>query len=219
MKTKHFEMNTTGKDYFVGDLHGMYDLLMDHMASVNFDFGADRLFCVGDLIDRGPDSVKCLELLNKPWFHCVLGNHEELMLGSHGARTWIQNGGEWSYDLSREELNSLRDLIEEKCYQLLSVDTKLGKVGVLHAESEEDWDNNDLYSKEINTWARSKIRSGNKSPIENIDLVVVGHTPLKKMAKLGNVLYIDTGACFVSDNGFLTILDSDQIFQALEDWV
>ena len=72
--------NTHGKDYVVGDLHGCYPLLVRLLNAVNFDKSKDRLFSVGDLIDRGPESLRCLELLQEPWFFAVQGNHELMML-------------------------------------------------------------------------------------------------------------------------------------------
>ena len=72
--------NKVGKDYVVGDLHGCFDLLNRLMEHVNFDESCDRLFSVGDLIDRGPDSIFCLGFLDEPWFYAVQGNHELMML-------------------------------------------------------------------------------------------------------------------------------------------
>lgn len=72
--------NTRGKDYVIGDLHGCYSLLERLLTAVNFDTSQDRLFSVGDIIDRGPDSLRCLELLKEPWFFAVQGNHELMML-------------------------------------------------------------------------------------------------------------------------------------------
>jgi len=72
--------NVQGKDYVVGDLHGCYSLLTRLLEAVQFDKRQDRLFSVGDLIDRGPDSLSCLQLLAEPWFYAVLGNHELMML-------------------------------------------------------------------------------------------------------------------------------------------
>jgi len=72
--------NVQGKDYVVGDLHGCYSLLTRLLEAVQFDKSQDRLFSVGDLIDRGPDSLSCLQLLAEPWFYAVLGNHELMML-------------------------------------------------------------------------------------------------------------------------------------------
>jgi serine/threonine protein phosphatase 1 len=72
--------NYQGKDYVVGDLHGCYDLLQRVLNEVDFNQTRDRLFSVGDLIDRGSDSLACLQLLAEPWFYAVKGNHEDLML-------------------------------------------------------------------------------------------------------------------------------------------
>lgn len=78
--------NIVGKDFIVGDLHGNYDLLIDGLTKVNFDFSNDRLFCVGDLVDKGTQSVECLELLNKDWFYSVAGNHEVKLLNEINKR-------------------------------------------------------------------------------------------------------------------------------------
>ena len=52
--------NALGKDYVVGDLHGCFDLLQRLLHEVEFNKVTDRLFSVGDLIDRGQDSFKCM---------------------------------------------------------------------------------------------------------------------------------------------------------------
>ncbi|NOT83789.1 MAG: hypothetical protein HOP02_03200 [Methylococcaceae bacterium] len=72
-------INNQGTDYVVGDLHGCYQLLQDLLDKVNFDPACDRLISVGDLIDRGPDSLACLQLLAEPWFYAVRGNHEAML--------------------------------------------------------------------------------------------------------------------------------------------
>lgn len=73
------EANQTGRDFVVGDLHGCRSMLDDLLAKVSFDGTRDRLFSVGDLVDRGPDSQGCLALLLEPWFFAVLGNHEAML--------------------------------------------------------------------------------------------------------------------------------------------
>lgn len=101
---KHFANNTLGHDYVVGDVHGDYERLTDLLSVIKFDVTVDRLFSVGDLIDRGPASAKCLELLNEPWFFSVLGNHEEMLINAakdsvEDMELWEQNGGEWGVKL------------------------------------------------------------------------------------------------------------------------
>jgi serine/threonine protein phosphatase 1 len=48
--------------------------------------------------------------------------------------------------------------------------------------------------------------------VTGIDYVVVGHTPLKKPIRLGNVFYIDTGACFGRD---LTLLSTEDLLKII----
>lgn len=68
----------------VGDLHGHRHLLEDELDRIGFNPTRDRVLSGGDLIDRGPDSLGTLELLEEPWFHAVLGNHELMLLNYLG---------------------------------------------------------------------------------------------------------------------------------------
>ncbi len=77
---KKLSANSQGKDYVVGDLHGCFSMLERLLQHVYFEPTRDRVFSVGDLIDRGPDSLRCLQLLAEPWFYAVQGNHEVMML-------------------------------------------------------------------------------------------------------------------------------------------
>ena len=66
-----FEANTKGTDYCVGDIHGNYDRLIAFLHKIGFDTWKDRIFSVGDLVDRGPSSLETVSLLEQPWFHVV----------------------------------------------------------------------------------------------------------------------------------------------------
>src|SRR3546814_7017992 len=82
MRALHQRMpaNTVGRDFIVGDMHGCLDLFQAQLDRIGFDPTKDRIFSVGDLADRGPDSMGCLRLLREPWFHAVRGNHEDMLL-------------------------------------------------------------------------------------------------------------------------------------------
>ena len=72
--------NTTGHDYIIGDIHGCSELLSQ---ALNLLGPNDRLFIVGDLIDRGPDSLGVLRIVqNDPRVHVVRGNHEDVFLNA-----------------------------------------------------------------------------------------------------------------------------------------
>lgn len=69
--------NIAGRDIIIGDLHGHPEILHRILERAEFDPSRDRVISTGDLIDRGPNSLGCLELLNEPWFFAVRGNHEQ----------------------------------------------------------------------------------------------------------------------------------------------
>jgi serine/threonine protein phosphatase 1 len=66
--------------WVVGDIHGCFSILMAKLRQYRFDPWQDLLVSVGDVIDRGPDSLRCLKLLRKRWIVAVRGNHEQMAL-------------------------------------------------------------------------------------------------------------------------------------------
>jgi serine/threonine protein phosphatase 1 len=125
-----------GRIFVVGDMHGMVHALEDLLTTAGFDPDCDLVWSLGDLIDRGPYSHRCLELLNLPWFRAVRGNHEQLMLESNGDYgTWLQwtiNGGEWSlgYPWDAEELVERLDSLPWAA----DLVTAAGRFGLVHAD-------------------------------------------------------------------------------------
>lgn len=87
----------------VGDIHGRADLLEKLLNHVNAVHEDARVVFLGDVIDRGPDSKDCLdmvasELARNPASRLIMGNHEDLMLrfvdgGSERSKSWCWNGG------------------------------------------------------------------------------------------------------------------------------
>ena len=110
-RVRRLPANDRGRDFVIGDLHGCLGDLQEKLRAARFDPAAgDRLFSVGDLVDRGPDSLGCLALLRQPLFHAVLGNHEQMMLDAMAEGVGDQsqaflfhvfNGGGWAVDLIR----------------------------------------------------------------------------------------------------------------------
>jgi serine/threonine protein phosphatase 1 len=95
--------NAKGRDFVVGDLHGHRSLLEQELDRLGFDPSCDRVLSVGDLIDRGPESLATLSLIDEPWFHAVLGNHELMLLNFldyyrsriHSRKSLPSGGGGW----------------------------------------------------------------------------------------------------------------------------
>jgi len=219
---KKLKKNTTGTDYFVGDIHGCYEQLMEALEKITFNPDVDRLISVGDLVNRGPDSVKCLNLLKETWFHAVFGNHEDMMIKSfrHEWSTYncVQNGGKWFFHLPYEEQEQLVLLADAKMTLVIEVETDIGIIGVIHANAPDDWQkyhrlNNDEDFFDDNLvedtiWGRRRIYGGQDGRVNGIDYVIVGHTPVEDVTVLDNIVYIDTGAVY---DGSLTILSVNEV--------
>ncbi|MGJ8690937.1 MAG: symmetrical bis(5'-nucleosyl)-tetraphosphatase [Thalassotalea sp.] len=75
--------------YLVGDIQGCYSELKALLKKVNFNPQTDQLWALGDIVARGPDSLKTvlfLKSLGKA-FNMVLGNHDlHLLAIYHGIK-------------------------------------------------------------------------------------------------------------------------------------
>lgn len=76
-------------DYLVGDVQGCCGAFERLLTELGFSPSRDRLALVGDLVNRGPQSLATLERIGAlgAAAHCVLGNHDlNLLAVAHGAR-------------------------------------------------------------------------------------------------------------------------------------
>ena len=176
-----------GRLFVVGDLHGCYDELMQKLEQFQFNFENDKLIAVGDLVDRGPDSLKCLSLLDEPWFKAILGNHEEMCLLSHAepsmASLHAQHGGKWFYQLDIEQQKQIIERLK-RVPLLLEVNFQNKKYGFVHADIDvNDWDKFKIAvqskGRESALWGRGRIKNRRffkYATVSGIDQVFLGHT-------------------------------------------
>lgn len=124
--------------YAIGDIQGCYDELRQLLEKINFKSDCDTLWFTGDLVNRGPHSLKTLRFIRslKENAVVVLGNHDLHLLAI--AYTQRQAGRSDTLDeilnaSDREELLSwLRHL------PLLHVDNNL-QTSMVHAAIHPDW--------------------------------------------------------------------------------
>lgn len=75
--------------YLIGDVQGCDEALGRLLAAIAFSPSRDRLVLLGDLVNRGPDSLGVLRRVMRMdgAARCVLGNHDlHLLAIAHGAR-------------------------------------------------------------------------------------------------------------------------------------
>ena len=208
-----FLWNEVGRDFVMGDLHGMYDLFQEKLVEIKFDKEKDRMFSLGDLIDRGPDSLKCLQLIAEPWFFSVRGNHEDMMVHAVLKRSpsdmelWEMNGGKWGMSVKYSLINRWAQKVDEQLPVSLTIGYGPRRIGIVHAEPNFDWELNitpKIFGVNNSMWGRSIITHKVVQSVENVGATYSGHTPTDTVVRLGNKNFIDTGAVF---DGELTILE------------
>lgn len=221
----------TGRVFVVSDIHGCFDLLHDEMRDVAFDTSRDLMFVGGDSTDRGRYSHWILDYVNEPWFISIQGNHCAMYIEgfeSHwhptnrSVLTLKAHGGDWIWN------SGLTDLDKILIYDAFSA-TPLGielllpgnvKIGLVHAEvpyndwlkfintTEQELEWNDRATAQ---WSRTWYSKKYQGRVENVDLVMVGHTPTDsgKSEQYGNMMFIDGGSFF---NHEINLVEIDKEF-------
>lgn len=189
----------------VGDIHGCYNRLMTQLEELQFNRHEDLLISVGDLIDRGPQSLECLDLIMEKWFVCVRGNHEQMAidaLAGKNVNLWFHNGGDWFNRLDYDQEVLAKALIAraENLPYVIELATRGKTIVISHADYP---DSEYAFDKPIGLqdaiWSRERISALGDNigkPIAGADAFYFGHTPIQRKWSPLNLNYIDTGAVF-----------------------
>ena len=203
----------------MGDIHGNCSQLLAVLEGRGFNFDRNRLFAVGDLIDRGGENLETLRLLGERWFHSSFGNHEDMFIGRFLDRNAYDTGmhkrfgGEWADDLESDVIQECIDLILGLPWAI-TVASPWGSVGIVHSEvKHEDWEKQKAITKPWyqSLWENSKLRvhmQGHVDEVRGIDVVVSGHMAVTSPIKIGNHWFIDTH----HRSGELSVLAFEELF-------
>ncbi|MBT4836728.1 MAG: metallophosphoesterase [Methylococcales bacterium] len=225
MFVQRFELNQLGQDYVVGDIHGEYHLLQQELNNIGFNQSIDRLFCVGDLVDRGKYSSHAIKWLNKPWFHSCRGNHDDFLLHAYADNNfdlnlWTStNGGKWWKTIDEKTQYELYEAFLSMPIAI-EIESKKGIIGIVHADvpAQLSWqaftkaleqDNQSAFEHAL--WSRKRAYGKVTNPVAGAFRVFCGHTVMHDGCYIvrGNVFFIDTGSGYQSSDSILTLLPID----------
>ncbi len=198
--------------YAVGDIHGMFDPLIELIKKIKPEEG-DEIVFLGDYIDRGPSSKEVIEFLitfsrtHKTVF--IKGNHEDMMLEclkKGDCLTWQFNGAGATIRSfgSIEEIRKRLDFFES-----LKLYHEKGRYVMVHGGVKPGVPLKRQKEFDI-LWIRDEfIYSENPLPGK---VVVFGHTPLERPLISDDKIGIDTGCVY---GGKLTAvrLEDLRVFQ------
>jgi len=72
-------------DYIVGDVQGCISPLKKLLKEINFSYDSDRLFFLGDVVNRGENNLETMKFIlsHQDNFDMVLGNHDIHLIACH----------------------------------------------------------------------------------------------------------------------------------------
>jgi bis(5'-nucleosyl)-tetraphosphatase (symmetrical) len=122
--------------YAVGDLQGCFASLQALLTKVAFNSAQDRLWLVGDLVNRGPNSLECLRFVRSLGQRAivVLGNHDLHLLAVAAGISKIGRRDTIGPILDAPDCDELLDWLRQQ--KLLHVD---GNFLMVHAGLLPQW--------------------------------------------------------------------------------
>ncbi|ACK67435.1 bis(5'nucleosyl)-tetraphosphatase, ApaH [Rippkaea orientalis PCC 8801] len=199
----------------IGDVHGHYNTLLTLLDAIAPN-SEDKIYFLGDLIDRGPESAQVVDFVIKNGYPCLLGNHEQMLLqsvglgelNSHQLQSWLYSGGystlmSYDHQIPTEHIQWMKTLPSY---------LDLGDVWLVHAGVNPNLSLAEQTPQQM-CWIRDEFHR-TPQPYFPDKLIITGHTitftfpgiaPGKLVSGAGWI-DIDTGA-YHPRSGWLTALD------------
>jgi len=198
---RHISLPDSQRVFVIGDLDGHLKRFKESMDMVGFQPNKDKLICLGDIIDRGNDSLAILGLLRDLDALVVLGNHEHLMIESimgrdEGAKgLWNKNGGQWHKLISEELLIAHCQWLIKQPLSLV-VDYRGHRIGLSHTRPPVwDWENPPTNKSKVVAallWDRELYNKGSSLKNYGVDFSIHGHNSTQIPVWIGSSFHIDT---------------------------
>lgn len=125
--------------YAIGDIQGCYEPLQRLLELLRFDPSADQLWLVGDLVNRGPQSLEVLRLIYELGERAiaVLGNHDLSLLAVAAGQVQAKRKDTFHSIIDAPDAGQLLDWLRQR--PLLHHDAQLGFT-MVHAGLAPQWD-------------------------------------------------------------------------------
>ena len=203
--------------YAVADLHGCWS----HWEQIkNFLQEDDRLFILGDCIDRQPGGLAILtEALNDPRCVVLCGNHEDMMADAleeevqygysdYWIWRWFSNGGQATYDEWQEAGRDFGWIERIKKLPLWAeyINQDGDRIILSHSGvmPKHGWSMDSLTRKSL-LWDRDHLKEISWHGADN-EFDVHGHTPIALMPFYkGKDIEIEPGACYYCNSHKINI--------------
>jgi len=141
-------------NFIVGDVQGCITSLKNLLSKINFSYDSDRLFFLGDVVNRGENNLETMKFIlsHQDNFDMVLGNHDIHLIACHFDSKKIKKNDNLEDILG----SNLRDkIIEYLLNKTLAL--KLDQSILVHAGVPPIWSKEDVFY--YSDYIKSKMQS------------------------------------------------------------
>jgi len=134
------------KTVIIGDVHGTIVEFKELLELVDYKSPHVRVILLGDLIDRGPSSIECVQLARELNLPCVKGNHEFKYLKwfhSQNTRANVYSGKDYYSQFTGEDINYISNM--SPYIEIPELNTVIVHAGLRPGISLENQKKDDLY--------------------------------------------------------------------------
>ncbi len=155
----------------ISDIHGDYKALVEALYRLDNIHKVDQILCAGDLVGRGPEQNRVVELVRQRNIQTVRGNHDE-----------------WLYNLSDDNTQYLRNLPLSWSRQINGM-----RVYMCHGKPGNNlWG---MYRDHISETYLNMVLSSLKA-----DILITGHTHLPLYMRVTNGCMVNPGSLFTFES-------------------
>lgn len=197
--------------FAIGDIHGCHKTFRKLLFEEIQITVSDRIYCIGDYIDRGPDSKGVVDLileLRREGYtiHTLRGNHEQMMLDSldseDSLEIWLRNGGLQTLRSFNAESYVDIDSVYQDFFSQTEIYLQTDTCIFVHAGLNFTADN-PFEDTDTMLWTRETIVDYD---LLGERIIVHGHTPLRAeiipLQKWSSVVNIDGGCVYPHRAGY-----------------
>ena len=126
--------------YAIGDVQGCYTSLQQLTRMIRFNPQQDRLWFVGDLVNRGPESLHVLRYIKNlgPAAITVLGNHDLFLLAVAAGVTTLRRNDTLAQVLEAPDRDELLNWLRQQPLLHWEGELRIGPCRVLAAMDGEE---------------------------------------------------------------------------------
>ncbi len=183
-------------NYIISDIHGDKKKFLQMLKLVSFDSHTDRLYILGDVLDRGKYGIDIIRFI-MPFIKAgsiilIKGNHELFcqyyLSGDFSEKRWINYGGEYTLKslkmMSEDEKKQLSEFLKQLPLYFEMETKRWGKVCLTHSGiCLERMELNQQYQVDVVESIKSAVKYDEYKYLISDDLHLMGKATLSVLDK------------------------------------